>query len=65
LNEAVKPEVFPVKLESRQRQRSGAFVSGKLKPAMSEEEKEARRLRRVQANRESARQTIRRKQVNY
>ncbi len=36
LNEAVKPEVFPVKLESRQRQRSGVFVSGKLKPAMSE-----------------------------
>jgi hypothetical protein len=36
LNEAVKPEVLPVKLESRQRQRSGAFVSGKLKPAMSE-----------------------------
>ncbi|MCO5581436.1 hypothetical protein L7F22_035320 [Adiantum nelumboides] len=35
----------------------------KAKSALNEKEKEARRLRRIQANRESARQTIRKKQV--
>ncbi|MCO5560428.1 hypothetical protein L7F22_014043 [Adiantum nelumboides] len=36
---------------------------GKQKTTLSEDDKEARRLRRIQANRESARQTIRKKQL--
>eukprot|EP00250_Pteridium_aquilinum_P020642 c24894_g5_i2 orf=276-2210(+) len=40
---------------------AGLLLSNK--PGLSEKEKEARRLRRIQANRESARQTIRKKQV--
>ncbi|MCO5571646.1 hypothetical protein L7F22_025393 [Adiantum nelumboides] len=36
---------------------------GKQKTTLSENDKEARRLRRIQANRESARQTIRKKQL--
>ncbi|KAI3471963.1 hypothetical protein Pfo_028651 [Paulownia fortunei] len=37
----------------------------KLRPKLTEAEKEARKLRRVLANRESARQTIRRRQAMY
>ncbi|VFQ91530.1 unnamed protein product [Cuscuta campestris] len=37
----------------------------KSKPILTEGEREARRLRRVLANRESARQTIRRRQATY
>lgn len=38
-------------------------IANKPKEALTEDQKEARRLRRIQANRESARQTIRRKQL--
>lgn len=41
----------------------GFRVKGKHKPALTEIEKEARKLRRIYANRESARQTIRKKQI--
>ncbi|CAN6438770.1 unnamed protein product [Victoria cruziana] len=43
--------------------RLAAFSRGKPKQQLSEAEKEERRLRRIQANRESARQTIRRRQA--
>ncbi|XP_031474180.1 uncharacterized protein LOC116246444 [Nymphaea colorata] len=43
--------------------KQAAFTRGKPKQQLSEAEKEERRLRRIQANRESARQTIRRRQA--
>ncbi|KAL2621561.1 hypothetical protein R1flu_001766 [Riccia fluitans] len=52
-----------IKFETKPLVIPGQRLGGKSKPAISESEKEARRQRRVQANRESARQTIRRKQV--
>ncbi|KAG0588461.1 hypothetical protein KC19_2G244800 [Ceratodon purpureus] len=63
LFEPVKLETGRVKLEGRELYQTGSSTQGRLRTALSEAEKEARRLRRVQANRESARQTIRRKQV--
>ncbi|XP_043699895.1 uncharacterized protein LOC122650556 [Telopea speciosissima] len=42
-----------------------SFGGGRSKQNLSEAEKEARRLRRILANRESARQTIRRRQAFY
>lgn len=56
----LKPSVNSALEGSRQ---GGLRVVSKPKAALTEMEKEARRLRRVQANRESARQTIRRKQI--
>ncbi|PIN16827.1 hypothetical protein CDL12_10529 [Handroanthus impetiginosus] len=50
-----------VRLGRNYRSNSGS----KLKQNLTEAEKEARRLRRVQANRESARQTIRRRQAMH
>ncbi|XP_024394866.1 uncharacterized protein [Physcomitrium patens] len=63
LFEPVKTETGRVKLEGRELYQTGSSTQVRLRSALSEAEKEARRLRRVQANRESARQTIRRKQV--
>ncbi|XAR64668.1 hypothetical protein NMG60_11008434 [Bertholletia excelsa] len=42
-----------------------SFAGSKLRQKLTEQEKEARRIRRVLANRESARQTIRRRQALY
>ncbi|BBN14307.1 protein MpBZIP5 [Marchantia polymorpha subsp. ruderalis] len=61
--EVALSEPVLVKIETKPSVKPGQRAGGKLKPAISESEKEARRQRRVQANRESARQTIRRKQV--
>lgn len=47
----------------RQKRQKWSAASTQGRIALSEVEREARRLRRIQANRESARQTIRRKQV--
>ncbi|XP_073136461.1 uncharacterized protein [Henckelia pumila] len=44
---------------------SKVLLRGTVRHHLTEAEKEARRLRRVQANRESARQTIRRRQAMY
>lgn len=63
LFESVKEEIGRAKLGGRELYQTGSSTQGRLRSALSEAEKEARRLRRVQANRESARQTIRRKQV--
>ncbi|KAL3692080.1 hypothetical protein R1sor_005731 [Riccia sorocarpa] len=62
---AVEPPFLEalVKTETKPSVKSGQRNGGKTKAAITEIEKEARRQRRVQANRESARQTIRRKQV--
>ncbi|KAH9565487.1 hypothetical protein CY35_04G080600 [Sphagnum magellanicum] len=48
-------------IRQKRQKRSAASTQGRT--ALSEVERETRRLRRIQANRESARQTIRRKQV--
>ncbi|XP_011626028.1 uncharacterized protein LOC18441354 isoform X2 [Amborella trichopoda] len=65
LRDTVKTECGIEILKSRTKGSTGPVsgYAGKLKQPLSEDEKEARRLRRVQANRESARQTIRRRQV--
>ncbi|CAM6023661.1 unnamed protein product [Sphagnum balticum] len=47
----------------RQKRQKQSAASTQGRTTLSEVEREARRLRRIQANRESARQTIRRKQV--
>ncbi|KAL4182533.1 hypothetical protein AMTRI_Chr11g93750 [Amborella trichopoda] len=64
LRDTVKTECGIEILKSRTKGSTGPVsgYAGKLKQPLSEDEKEARRLRRVQANRESARQTIRRRQ---
>ncbi|CAM6086577.1 unnamed protein product [Calypogeia fissa] len=61
--ETIELDLSVVKLETKPSVKLGQRGGGKAKPALSESEKEARKQRRVQANRESARLTIRRKQV--
>ncbi|CAI9097785.1 OLC1v1034276C2 [Oldenlandia corymbosa var. corymbosa] len=63
--------INPVKLDDQEQCRTSfsvmtaAAAGGKSRQPLTESEKEERRLRRVLANRESARQTIRRRQAMF